>query len=155
MARRIPALVEPALLGWARDTAGYTIEEAAGRLKKDARVILAWEAGDDRPAMGQLRRLAGIYKRPLSDFYLPEPPEERPFPYDSRRALGEVALVHSPDLRRQLRLARERRDLTLSVYDELQEPIPTQRSGAPCQPAADLPTSKKTPLGNTTLSMGL
>jgi hypothetical protein len=38
-------------------------------------------------------------------------------------APGEVALVYSPDLRRQFRLARERRDLSLSIYDELQEPI--------------------------------
>ncbi len=124
MAKRILAVVEPALLRWARDTAGYTIEEVAKRLKKDARVILAWEAGDERPAMGQLRRLASIYKRPLSDFYLPKPPEERPFPHDFRRAPGEVALVYSPALRRQLRLARERRDLALSLYEELQEPIP-------------------------------
>lgn len=124
MAKRILAVVEPTLLRWARDTAGYTIEEVAKRLKKDARVILAWEeAGDERPTMGQLRRLAGIYKRPLSDFYLPKPPEERPFPHDFRRAPGEVALVYSPALRRQLRLARERRDLALSLYEELQEPI--------------------------------
>ncbi len=125
MAKRILAVVEPALLRWARDTAGYSIEEVAKRLKKDARVILAWETRDQRPTMGQLRTLATIYKRPLSDFYLPKPPDERPFPHDFRRAPGEVALVYSPALRRQLRLARERRDLALALYEEQQEPVPS------------------------------
>jgi Zn-dependent peptidase ImmA (M78 family) len=123
MGKRIPAVVEPSILVWARDTAGYSIEEIAEKLKKDPAVIRAWEAGDERPFMGQLRRLAGIYKRPISDFYLPKPPKERPIPHDFRRSPGEVVGVYSPALRRQLRLGRERRDLALSLYEEVGEKV--------------------------------
>jgi Zn-dependent peptidase ImmA (M78 family) len=125
MAKHIPAVIKPALLVWARESAGYSVEEVAEKLKKDAQVILAWESGANRPFMGQLRRLADIYKRPLSDFYLPKPPKERAIPHDFRRSPGEVALVYSPALRRQLRLAQERRNLALSLYEELAEQIPS------------------------------
>lgn len=124
MAKRIPALVKADLLVWARESSGYSVEDVAEKLKKDPETILAWESGEHRPYMGQLRRLSDIYKRSLSDFYLPEPPKERAIPHDFRRSPGEVAYVYSPSLRRQLRLARERRDLALSLYDELAERIP-------------------------------
>ena len=74
--------------------------------------------------MGQLRNLATIYKRSISDFYLPAPPAEKPIPHDFRRSPGEVALVYSPSLRRQLRLAQERRALALSLYSEIGEEPP-------------------------------
>lgn len=126
MAKRIPAIVAPALLSWARESAGYSIEEIATKLKKDPETIRVWETegGEERPFMGQLRTLANLYKRPLSDFYLPSPPPEKPIPHDFRRSPGEVAFVYSPALRRQLRLATERRDLALALYEELQEAIP-------------------------------
>ncbi|MFQ5664766.1 MAG: ImmA/IrrE family metallo-endopeptidase [Terriglobia bacterium] len=126
MAKRIPAIIKPELLKWARESAGYSVEEVATKLKKSPELIASWESrsGEDRPLMGQLRRLAHIYKRSLSDFYLPKPPKERAIPHDFRRSPGEVALVYSPALRRQLRLARERRDLARSLYEELAEQIP-------------------------------
>ena len=127
MAKRIPALTSPKLLLWARETAGFTVEEVASRLRKSPELIESWEDpdSDERPFMGQLRKLASIYKRPLSDFYLPEPPAERPIPHDFRRSPGEVALIYTPALRRQLRLARERQDLAAALYQELQEVFPS------------------------------
>jgi transcriptional regulator with XRE-family HTH domain len=125
MARRIQAFVESALLVWARETAGYSVEQVAERLDKEPKVVTAWEEGRERPLMGQLRKLADLYKRSLSDFYLPGPPRERPIPHDFRRAPGEVAQVYSPGLRRQLRLAQERRELALALYEELDELSPS------------------------------
>lgn len=124
MAKRIPALVEPRVLVWARETAGYSREEVAERLGKDAAVLASWEEGPDRPLMGQLRKLADIYKRPLSDFYLPAPPQENPIPHDFRREPGSVAMVYSPALRRQLRLAQERRELARALYEDIGEAPP-------------------------------
>lgn len=127
MAKRVQAFVEPALLVWARETAGYSVAEVAERLDKDPQVVAAWEekGSEQRPLMGQLRKLANLYKRSLSDFYLPAPPKERPIPHDFRRAPGEVAQVYSPGLRRQLRLAQERRELALALYEELDELSPS------------------------------
>ena len=124
MARRNPALVTPAVLAWARESAGYSLEEVGRRLGKDRGRIEAWEQGRERPLMGQARKLSELYKRPLSDFYLPGPPGEGPMPHDFRRAPGEVAFVYTPQLRRQLRMAKERRELALALYDELDEEPP-------------------------------
>ncbi len=88
MSKRIPALVEPTVLVWARETAGYSIDDVAAKLKKEPETIEAWESGEQRPFMGQLRRLSEIYKRSISDFYLPVPPQEPSIPHDFRRAPG-------------------------------------------------------------------
>ncbi|MEE8173275.1 MAG: XRE family transcriptional regulator [Alphaproteobacteria bacterium] len=121
---RVKAEIKPQLLVWARESAGFSIDEVADKLKKDPPIIRSWERGADQPFMGQLRRLADIYKRSLSDFYLPEPPQERAIPHDFRRSPGEVALVYSPALRRQLRVARERRDLAMALYEEVGQAVP-------------------------------
>ncbi|MCH8097108.1 MAG: ImmA/IrrE family metallo-endopeptidase [Proteobacteria bacterium] len=120
---RVKADIKPDLLVWARESAGFSIDEVAGKLKQDPDVIRSWEHGPDQPFMGQLRRLADIYKRSLSDFYLPERPKEWAIPHDFRRSPGEVALVYSPALRRQLRVAQERRDLAIALYEEVGQAV--------------------------------
>ena len=131
MAKRVPALAEGAILKWARESAGYSIEDIADRFGKNAETILAWEEDEETyPYMGQLRELANLYKRSISDFYLPVPPEERRIPHDFRRAPGEVAGTYSPDLRKQLRFARERQELTEYLYEEVGEDIKRFEHGA-------------------------
>ncbi len=131
MAKRVRALVDGAILKWARESGGYSIEEIAARFGKDAETIRAWEEDEETyPYMGQLRDLANLYKRSISDFYLPAPPDERPIPHDFRRAPGEVAGTYSPDLRKQLRFARERQELTEFLYEELGEKIELFGHGA-------------------------
>ena len=73
MARSPEAIVEPALLVWAREAAGMSVEDAGKKLnaKKTgayAEKIRQWEEPDDpaRPSVSQLRRLAAAYKRPLA-----------------------------------------------------------------------------------------
>lgn len=126
MAARSPeALVEPEILAWARDSAGLSIEEAARSLQTNPERIAAWEHGDARPSMAQLRKMALTYKRLLSDFYLPAPPREEALPHDFRRLPGEVAFRYSRALRYQLRQARQRRMLALDLVDELELEVPT------------------------------
>lgn len=128
MAKGAPTIVESSVLKWAREDAGYTIHDLAKRFSKDPSEISAWEGADPekRPYMGQLRSLANLYKRPLSDFFLPEPPQESPIPHDFRRSPGAVAGLYTPDLRKQLRFARERQDLARALSEELpQEPVPS------------------------------
>lgn len=128
MAKGAPTIVESSVLKWAREAAGYTIHDLARRFSKDADEISAWESDDPekRPYMRQLRELANLYKRPLSDFFLPEPPQESPIPHDFRRSPGSVAGLYTPDLRKQLRFARERQDLSRALSEELtHESIPS------------------------------
>jgi len=138
MARRsTEALVEPAILTWARSTAGFSVEEAAHSVQTKPEKVAAWEKGEASPSMSQLRRMAAAYKRLLSDFYLSEPPREEPLPHDFRRMPGEVALRYSRALRYQLRLARQRRELALELAAELDAELPDSPS-APERLHADL-----------------
>jgi Zn-dependent peptidase ImmA (M78 family) len=122
--RSTEAVVEPAVLAWARSSAGLSIEEAAHSLQTKPERVLAWEEGQEHPSMSQLRRMAAAYKRLLSDFYLPSPPEDDPLPHDFRRLPGEVAFHYSRALRYQLRLARRRRELALDLAAELETEMP-------------------------------
>src|ERR1700730_7033703 len=123
-ARSTEAEVEPAILAWARASAGMSIEEAAHSLQTKPERVVEWEEGERHPSMAQLRKMAAAYKRLLSDFFLPKPPKEDPLPHDFRRLPGEVAFRYSRALRYQLRLARLRRELALDLAAELETEVP-------------------------------
>jgi len=123
--RSTEAEVEPAILAWARSTAGLTVEEAAHSLQTKPERVVEWEEGERHPSMAQLRKTAAAYKRLLSDFFLPAPPKEDPIPRDFRRLPGEVANRYSRALRYQLRLARQRRELSVDLATELEVELPT------------------------------
>lgn len=131
--RSTEALVEPRILKWARDSAGFTPEEAARSLQVKNEKVLAWEEGGERPSMPQLRKMATVYKRQLSDFYLPAPPDEGPLPHDFRRLPGDGVFHYSRALRYQLREARHRRELALDLATEQEaqfRDLPIIRIGA-------------------------
>jgi transcriptional regulator with XRE-family HTH domain len=75
MSKRIKATINPALLIWARTTAGYELVGAAEALDLSQEKLEAWEGGEDQPSIPQLPKLAELYKRPLAVLYLPEPPQ--------------------------------------------------------------------------------
>ncbi len=74
--KHIRADVEPRVLEWARETRGFTAEEAARRLRVKADVLESWERGDTKPTVKQLRRCAHAYQRAIGVFFLAVPPEE-------------------------------------------------------------------------------
>jgi Zn-dependent peptidase ImmA (M78 family) len=150
MARSTEALVEPEILAWARETAGLPVEEAAASLQIKPEKVVAWENGIESPSMAQLRKMATLYRRMLSDFYLPAVPEEEALPHDFRRLPGEVAHNYSRALRFQLRLAHQRRVLALDLAADLDEDMPalqgrlrvnadTERTGAELRRLLDVP----------------
>jgi Zn-dependent peptidase ImmA (M78 family) len=57
-------------------------------------------------------------------FFLSEVPRDFTIPHDFRRLPGEVAYIYSPELRHELRLAQERRELALQLYEEISEAPP-------------------------------
>ncbi|MFC3229371.1 XRE family transcriptional regulator [Marinibaculum pumilum] len=116
MAKSVKALVEPAVLAWARKTAKLTVEEVSTRIHVDEVRISGWEdpETDDAPTVRQLQRLAGIYKRPLAVLYLSEPPTEFQALRDFRRHPGSTDPT-SPDLVYQIRRAQERRHIALDL----------------------------------------
>ena len=73
--------VNPSILSWARETAGFRLEEAAAKLGiREARGVdpaerlTLLERGEAEPSRPLLLRMAKQYRRPLLTFYLSEPP---------------------------------------------------------------------------------
>jgi ribosome-binding protein aMBF1 (putative translation factor) len=50
--------IQPKVLRWARDRAGYSVEDIANQLKRDPAEVRAWETGDAAPTYAQLEKLA-------------------------------------------------------------------------------------------------
>jgi len=123
--RSTQAEVEPAILTWARSSAGLSIEEAARSLQTNPERVAEWEEGEGQPSMAQVRKMSATYKRLLRDFFLPSPPKEDPIPHDFRRLPGEIANRYSRALRNQLRLTRQRRELALDLAADLDAELPT------------------------------
>lgn len=132
MAGRVKATINPALVTWARETAGFTAAEAARRLKVDQQRLDAWEdpASDEAPSIPQLRKLAALFKRPLAVFYLREAPPRFEVMRDLRRLPGTGARHYSPAVQLEIRLANERRELALELAADLEQPVPEFTLGA-------------------------
>ena len=75
--------INPNILVWARQSAGLTIDDAAEKLglsttakSSAAEKLAALESGQTQPTRSQLNSFANVYKRPLLNFYLSEPPRK-------------------------------------------------------------------------------
>ena len=117
--------INPAMLRWAREQAGYaTVQSVAARLKRNAEDIEAWETGTKYPTWRQLERLArDVYHRPTALFFLPSPPMEKT-PSAEFERLPKAAIEDlEPDSWFALRHAKARRmDLEeLAQFDTSRE----------------------------------
>ncbi len=99
--------VNPEILKWAREKAGYSLEDVASAFRKDVSVIIEWESGSNFPTYNQLEKLAyQLYKRPIGLFFFPSPPAESD-PKQSFRTLPDFEIDNlSHDTRYALRQAR-------------------------------------------------
>lgn len=106
------------MLRWARESAGYSIEDAAERLKVAVSHVEKWERGEGAVTFGRLDDLCSLYKRPSAIFYLAAPPEE-----DSSLPTDFRADDHTrtPGMILQVRRAKERRAIALEIAEELRE----------------------------------
>ncbi len=121
MAKSVKALINPAMLTWAREQAGYSLVDAARKLHIDEARLQALEADQETPTFAKLLDMADLYKRPVSLFYLKKPPMGWQPIQDFRRLPG-IEGGFSPQLTYVIRQARERREVALAVKNELNEP---------------------------------
>lgn len=63
--------ITPAVVQWARERAGYSIDDAIRHFKK----IATWEAGEALPSYVQVEQMAERFKIPVAVFFFPKPPE--------------------------------------------------------------------------------
>ena len=107
--------INPEMLRWARQQAGYaTTEMFAARLKRSVEEIEAWESGSEFPTWRQLERLArDVYHRPTALFFLPSPPDEQILSAEFRRLPASALDDLEPDTWLAVRQAKARQlDLT-------------------------------------------
>jgi Zn-dependent peptidase ImmA (M78 family) len=117
VAASIPAFVEPAVLRWARETAGLTTIAAARKINVPDGRVEQWEAGEARPTIAQLRKAATVYNRALGVFFLPAPPADFDTLRDFRRHVGAETGEWSPGLHAEYRRAHRQRDNALELFE--------------------------------------
>lgn len=113
--------INPAMLEWARETAGFSLEQAADKLAirsnrkvSAAEKLAAVESGKKPVSQGLLNKAVTTYKRPLLAFYLERPPPRADRGEDFRTLPGahpprENALLDAlvRDLRARQQIVRD------------------------------------------------
>ena len=113
---RVP--VNPNLLRWARERAGYSVAALAGRFPK----IEAWECGEVQPTLKQIEAFAKATRTPIGFLFLGEPPVEG-VPIPDFRTVANVHLGHpSPDLLDTVYLCQQRQDWYRDFARSMHEP---------------------------------
>lgn len=123
MAASISALVAPAVLRWARESAGLTTVAAARKIDIADDRVAQWEAGEVQPTIAQLRKAARVYNRALGVFFLPEPPADFDTLRDFRRHEDSAVGEWSPGLHAEYRRAHLQRDYAIELF-ELEDETP-------------------------------
>lgn len=77
--------ITPAVVQWARERSGYSMEDAARHFKK----IAAWEAGEALPTYVQVEQMAERFKIPVAVFFFPKPPNVPPIEQSFRTLTAE------------------------------------------------------------------
>jgi Zn-dependent peptidase ImmA (M78 family) len=129
--------VSSAVLRWARETAGLSLDEAARRIDLSptrnataAERVAALESGADEPSRPLLLRMAKQYRRPLLTFYLSEPPETGNRGHDFRVLPQEHEAREEALLDALLRDVRSRQAIIRSALEEEEESEPLIFVGA-------------------------
>lgn len=126
------AKVNPAILTWARETAGLSLEQAAIAIElkdahgeKAAARLRAMEKGKAEPTRPLLLKMVKKYRRPLITFYLDKPPRQGDRGQDFRRTPGSAPPEYNPTLDALIRDINVRQGIVKSLLeDEEASPLP-------------------------------
>ncbi|MBI1781605.1 MAG: ImmA/IrrE family metallo-endopeptidase [Sphingobacteriales bacterium] len=81
---RIDVNINPGILKWAREEAGFDLSEIADKVNIAVDVYKLWEKKGKNIPLGKLKTIASQYKRQLAVFFLPDIPEKIKKPKDYR-----------------------------------------------------------------------
>ena len=68
--------INPALLKWARETIGLSVEMAAKKINVDSDVLKKWDEGIIETPTKKIKKLSEVYKRPTTVFLMNNIPDE-------------------------------------------------------------------------------
>ena len=115
--RRLQITLQPAVLQWARERAGISLEELAYKAKVSQERVLEWERSG-KISIAQADRLADCTHTPLGLLYLTYPPTESLPIADFRTRTDDPPPHSSPDLLETVYLMQRRQSW---MRDELIE----------------------------------
>ncbi|KSV75577.1 hypothetical protein N185_17205 [Sinorhizobium sp. GW3] len=122
--------VNPAILRWARETAGLTLEEAAEKVgigaargKPGAERLAVLEGGEAEPSRPVLLKMANQYRRPLLTFYMAEPPKAVARGEDFRTLPDHYAQRDEALVSALLREVRARQEMVRSLLETEDEAL--------------------------------
>src|ERR1035438_1836144 len=121
---RALAYTEPEVLRWARESAGYTVEQAAEKIGIARWQLEMAEEGVDYLTLRQAERAADAYERPLASLFLPSPPPEPPPEAQFRRLPGAPLPPWPPEMRLLARRVGRRQEGAAELYEDLEETPP-------------------------------
>ncbi len=84
---RIEVNINPSVLQWAREEAGYDPSEIAAKVEVPTEKYNTWEQKGEKVPLGKLKNIANYYKRQLAVFFLPEVPKKIVKPKDFRNVI--------------------------------------------------------------------
>lgn len=121
--------VNPKVLKWAREEAGFDMSEIAEKISISIDEYKIWELEGENIPFGKLKTIAGQYKRQLAVFFLPQVPEKVVKPVDFRNLsplqskLSKKVLLVMRDVTyfRQTALELQGETYWKSRYDWLEE----------------------------------
>jgi len=123
--------VNPQIMRWARETAGLTLEEAAGKLDlHEAHSVsavdrlAALEAGDAEPTRSLLVRMAKRYRRPLLTFYMTAPPRKGDRGQDFRTLPPDYSDTNEALLDALIRDVKARQSTVKAMLEDEEETEP-------------------------------
>lgn len=96
--------INPDVLRWAREVAGYTLDEISK--KQSLSKFPKWEVGEAAPTYAQLEKIAETLHRPIALFFFPAPPEEETIEKSLRAISEEDVASLSPTIRQLFRKAK-------------------------------------------------
>ncbi len=123
--------INPAILVWARESAGLDLNDAAKRLalgtsrgESSEQKLLDLESGTRLPTRNQLAQIAKTYRRPLIAFYMTAPPRKGPRGEDFRSTGVEVSPRENALLDALLRDVKARQEMVRGILEDLDEGQP-------------------------------
>ncbi len=123
--------VNPAIMVWARETAGLSQEEAARKLgfqdssrSSAAEKLARIERGQKEPSRPQLLKMAGQYRRPLLTFYLSKPPQKSNRGVDFRTLPQSENSSEEALLDALIREIRARQSMVRAIMEDEDEAVP-------------------------------
>jgi Zn-dependent peptidase ImmA (M78 family) len=118
------AYIEPAVLRWARESAGYSARRAADEIGVDKWYLELVEDGRELLLLDEAEKAAEVYGRSLASLFLPEPPDEEPQELQFRRLPGTPKPPWGPEVQLTARRVSERQEVALEIYEALEELTP-------------------------------